>query len=309
MNFSITIILLLSGLVLNAQHLEVDGKITIKDINRIATFQSSNKNSFISFQTNDDPDRAANIGYFDNIGEPIVDNYRYFFIDGPGGGFGEFIIGDGKIGINTISPGAKLHVQSDFSGSIRMYGGNLASSTALEVVNGFLSVDLNNGTALSAVGWDGYGLYGLSEHNIGVYGRSSNSSDFWAHNGTYGGTSSRRWKRNIEALIDPLEKLAEIRGVTFDWDEDHGGKHAVGFIAEEVGKVYPEVVFYEDNGIDAKGMDYSKMTPLLVEAANAMRKEYIEKFEEQQLQIAVLTLEMAELKSLIKAQVTNTSDE
>ena len=32
-------------------------------------------------------------------------------------------------------------------------------------------------------------------------------------------------------------------------------------------------VIYEENGIDAIGMDYSKMTPLLVEAVNALRDE------------------------------------
>ena len=44
-------------------------------------------------------------------------------------------------------------------------------------------------------------------------------------------------------------------------------------IAEEVGEVLPEVVQYEENGVDAIGMDYSKMTPLLVEAVNALRSE------------------------------------
>ena len=44
-------------------------------------------------------------------------------------------------------------------------------------------------------------------------------------------------------------------------------------IAEEVGKVLPEIVNYEENGTDAIGMDYSKLTPLLVEAVNALRAE------------------------------------
>ena len=44
-------------------------------------------------------------------------------------------------------------------------------------------------------------------------------------------------------------------------------------IAEEVGAVLPEIVNYEENGIDAIGMDYSKMTPLLVEAVNAVQEQ------------------------------------
>ena len=54
---------------------------------------------------------------------------------------------------------------------------------------------------------------------------------------------------------------------------DHGGHHDVGMIAEEVGAVLPEIVNYEENGTDAVGMDYSKLTPLLVEAVNALRAE------------------------------------
>ncbi len=130
------------------------------------------------------------------------------------------------------------------------------------------------------------GVYGGSS-NIGVYGFSGSSKgvvgygfiyDFNAEGPgiNYGTTSSIRWKRNIINIPSPLEKLSRLRGVYFDWDEAHGGKHDIGFIAEEVGKVIPEIVGYEENGVDASGMDYSKMTPLLVEAANAMRNEYLE---------------------------------
>ena len=56
-------------------------------------------------------------------------------------------------------------------------------------------------------------------------------------------------------------------------------------IAEEVGKVLPEIVVFEENGVDASGMDYSKITPLLVEAIKALKaesdllKERLEKLE------------------------------
>ena len=43
-------------------------------------------------------------------------------------------------------------------------------------------------------------------------------------------------------------------------------------IAEEVGRVLPGIVVYEANGIDANGMDYSRLTPLLVEVAKAQQK-------------------------------------
>ena len=65
-----------------------------------------------------------------------------------------------------------------------------------------------------------------------------------------------------------------------------------------MGEILPEIVTYEKNGIDATAMDYSKMTPLLVEVANAMRREYQDKFDEQQLQINQLTEQGAEISAL-----------
>jgi len=46
-------------------------------------------------------------------------------------------------------------------------------------------------------------------------------------------------------------------------------------------------------------MDYSKMTPLLVEAVNAMRKEYQAKFEEQEAEINSLKAKLLEVESLL----------
>ncbi len=113
--------------------------------------------------------------------------------------------------------------------------------------------------------------------NYGVYGQSNSRDgyDFYAGGAgvNYGASSSRRWKSNVEPIARPLQKLAQLQGVYFDWDDQHGGHHDVGMIAEEVGKVLPEIVSFEENGIDASGMDYSKLTPLLVEALNALRAE------------------------------------
>jgi hypothetical protein len=76
--------------------------------------------------------------------------------------------------------------------------------------------------------------------------------------------SSRRWKNNIHPLEDALDRVQRLRGVSFDWTTDE--KHDIGLIAEEVGQVVPEIVTYEDNGLDARSVDYGRLTALLVEA-------------------------------------------
>ena len=113
---------------------------------------------------------------------------------------------------------------------------------------------------------------------VGVSASCANPAGFdFIANGPgidYGTTSSIRWKRNIQPIEYPLDKVDQLRGVYYDWDEAHGGKqHDIGMIAEEVGQVIPEIVGYEANGVDAIGMDYSKLTPLLVEAVKALRAE------------------------------------
>jgi hypothetical protein len=76
--------------------------------------------------------------------------------------------------------------------------------------------------------------------------------------------SSRRWKTNIQTLHGALAKVERMRGVSYDLKAN--GQHEVGVIAEEVGAVVPELVTYEANGKDARGVDYSRLTALLIEA-------------------------------------------
>lgn len=96
--------------------------------------------------------------------------------------------------------------------------------------------------------------------------------------------SSRRWKTNIQTIQGALEKVERLRGVSFDWKEKGG--HDIGLIAEEVGEVVPEVVSYEENGKDAMGLDYARLTAVLIEAV-----------KEQQSQIRELKAELEELKA------------
>lgn len=90
----------------------------------------------------------------------------------------------------------------------------------------------------------------------------------------YGTGSSIRWKENIKLIDSPLDKVLRLRGVYFDWKKDKGGKHDVGMIAEEVRDILPEIVQNDrEDPKYAEGMDYSKLTPLLVEAIKEQQKE------------------------------------
>ncbi len=198
-------------------------------------------------------------------------NYITKFTGSTTGGNSVIYQGGGNIGIGTTNPKSKLSVGGP--GSIYAAISSFVSSSNF---NSYGILATAKGS--KAVGVEGIGKGTTSKGVVGI----GEAYDFDAR-GTgvnYGSTSSIRWKRNIFAIDNPLQKLSEIRGVYFDWDENHGGQHDVGCIAEEVGKVLPEIVVFEENGIDANGMDYSKLTPLLIEAVKALQK-IVENQQEQ----------------------------
>ena len=136
------------------------------------------------------------------------------------------------------------------------------------------------------------GIGTTTPSNIFTVGRGAGHpvSDSWE---TY---SSRRWKTNIQPLQNALNKVAQLRGVSYDLKDS--GKHEIGVIAEEVGKVVPEVVSFEDNGKDARGVDYSRLTALLIEAV----KQQQAVIRKQQVQIVHLAAEVREIKTSLKAR-------
>ncbi|HTR25536.1 MAG TPA: DNRLRE domain-containing protein [Terriglobales bacterium] len=114
--------------------------------------------------------------------------------------------------------------------------------------------------------------------------------------------SSRRWKTNIHKLHDALGKIEQLRGVSYDLKDS--GKHEIGVIAEEVGAVIPEVVSWEKNGKDAQGVDYGRLTALLIEATKeqqALIQKQQQQIRAQQTQIKQLTRQVREVKATLKA--------
>jgi len=80
---------------------------------------------------------------------------------------------------------------------------------------------------------------------------------------TFNSTSSIRFKENVKPIINALEIVQKLEGVTFDWKET--GKSDTGLIAEEVNKVAPDFVLKDEQG-EPLAIDYGRITSLLIEA-------------------------------------------
>jgi putative lipoic acid-binding regulatory protein len=131
--------------------------------------------------------------------------------------------------------------------------------------------------------------FGLDSDNVLRIGGWSAAANRWQLDmsgnmtaaGNVNSNSDIKLKTNIKTLTNSLDKVLQMRGVEFD-RIDIEGKHQIGFIAQEIEKIYPELVS-ENQG--TKSLSYGNITAILVEA-----------IKEQQEQINNLKQEIQNLK-------------
>jgi hypothetical protein len=75
--------------------------------------------------------------------------------------------------------------------------------------------------------------------------------------------SSERFKTAIVPMADEASRLQRLRPVTFQLKTDPSGTRQYGLIAEEVAKVYPELVIRDDGG-NIQGVRYEELAPMLL---------------------------------------------
>jgi hypothetical protein len=104
----------------------------------------------------------------------------------------------------------------------------------------------------------------------------------YATNGTIN-TSDKSLKKNVHPIDYGLAEICRINPVTYQWIEDTSGKTHLGFIAQEIAEVLPEVVEIDEAG--RYGMNYSEVVPVLVQAL----KELTDKIRNLESRIEILT--------------------
>jgi len=90
----------------------------------------------------------------------------------------------------------------------------------------------------------------------------------------YGVPSDKNYKENIKPIENALDKALKLQGVTFDWKEKESLlniKEDIGFIAQDVQKVLPELVRENDNG--KLSLRHQGITPILLEAIKELKAE------------------------------------
>jgi hypothetical protein len=91
-------------------------------------------------------------------------------------------------------------------------------------------------------------------------------------------SSDARLKANVAPLNNALDSITRLRGVTFEWNDaarrntDLPTGPQIGFIAQEVERVLPQLVSTDGAGL--KSVAYVNVVPVLVEAVKQQQKQF-----------------------------------
>jgi hypothetical protein len=196
----------------------------------------------------------------------------------------------------------KLYIDNSSTSSPLIYGDFTDGSEKL-VINGNLGIgiasptqklDVNGNARFSSIGSGAY---------VGAVNRTSDGTLTTA-------TSDIRSKENINTLTGCLNSVLNIRGVSFYWKSEPRMGRRIGFVAQEVEQVIPELVFTNPSD-GLKGVNYPEMSAVLVEAIKEQQQE-IESYksEIQSLQDKVKKIEsqqkeIDELKTIVSKLIAN----
>lgn len=174
-------------------------------------------------------------------------------------------------------------------------GGVGIGTTATPAGNGNLTLYLPNNKYMAAINTTGstaYPLIGLNASNVVSIDRDGLTTVFGgnisAPSFTY--TSDLSLKKDVRTIPNALEKVLGLRGVEFTWQKDN--TPSVGVIAQEVEKVFPELVSV-DKTTGLKGVEYGNLVGPLIEAVKEQQKA----INAQQKMIEELQKEVAALKA------------
>ena len=112
----------------------------------------------------------------------------------------------------------------------------------------------------------------VNQDNIGVYMNTGDTS--------FTSTSDERLKHKIQHTENSLEKICALQPRKFKWK--YNDKPESGFIAQEIEKVFPEIVDENNlpDGKTIKGVNHSSLLPYILDSLQSLDKEINDLIEE-----------------------------
>lgn len=196
--------------------------------------------------------------------------------------------GMGSVGIGHDNPNELLDVNGRMRIRHRVIS-SVAYSSGVWMSNSTNSLSANDGA-----------FYGMkTDTEAGIY--IGNVWRFWVNNAGNGylngnliQTSDRRLKKEFSLINNPLSNIYKLNGYHYKWIEESRSKDLqTGLIAQEVQKIFPELVQTDEKGF--LSVNYIGLVPHLIEAIKELRDEN-QQFKNQSEQLYTKVSEMEDLK-------------
>lgn len=119
--------------------------------------------------------------------------------------------------------------------------------------------------------------------------------------------SSARYKHNIQTMGAHSRGLFELRPVIFRYKQDLQGVRQYGLIAEEVAKVYPELVTRRSDGT-VESVQYHELIPMVLNELQRQQRELGElRAQTARLQAALVRQTAASAARLVRLEGTDSA--
>jgi hypothetical protein len=181
----------------------------------------------------------------------------------------------------TLTAGSGLNGGGDITTN-RTFAVDAAQTVITSLLATDIKIGEDNETKIDFETADTINFYTNNVHEFQMTsgGTFHADADVVAYSSTV--ASDEKLKTNINDTKYGLSDILKLRGVDFNWKEKFEGKRDVGFIAQEVQEIIPELVKEVDTigtkqGEEGGGthltVDYAKVVPILVESIRELKKE------------------------------------
>ena len=180
---------------------------------------------------------------------------------------------------NSFNVAPTIHNDLSSNGN---FGASFAYDASLSVAGNVMIVDASNTNYGSYTVYSGIDasyafVLGKSKSNVFNIVNSDNAGVYMnTGSNSFSSASDINLKKNIQPLQSSSDKLKQLEPRTFNWksEDDNADKH-IGFIAQEVEKIYPELVEENTypNGSTYKGVNTTRLIPYLIKEIQDLKNE------------------------------------
>ncbi len=172
---------------------------------------------------------------------------------------------DGTVKTDTLTVDENAAIAGNLSVAGNLTGSGVTAGVRASVSAG-TGISYNSGTGVITCTVDTPAEVGLSN----LSNNGNNLSGSFTATGNVTAFSDERLKENVETIEGALDKVSQMRGVTYNYKSElNDGQRGTGVIAQEMQQVMPEVV---EEG-EYLSVAYGNIVGVLIEAVKELKEE------------------------------------